>query len=62
MGYWLNWLMKKIDPHKGILINNYLILDFLENHTKHPVNIHDCKEFLRKESNLFYIGLTKAWA
>lgn len=62
VGYWLNWLMKKIDPHKGILINNYLILDFLAKHTEHSVSIDDCKEFLSNESNAFYMGLTKAWA
>lgn len=32
-GYWFDWFKPKIEPTLGNLINNYLILKFLQNYT-----------------------------
>lgn len=62
VGSWLNMFMKKLDPLTALLINNSLILKFLQETTGHDTDIEDCLTLLQKESANFTSGLTKPWA
>lgn len=54
--------MRKIDPRKGLRINNYLLLRFLKQHVGIDSDINDCEEYLKKEQENILEGLTKPWA
>lgn len=61
-GYWLNWFMRKLDPHLALKLNNALILRFLKQHTHDPGNIDDVEMFLDAEKVNVVAGLPKPWA
>lgn len=62
VGYWLNWFMKKLNPEIALNINNALILTFLHEYIKEPVNINELQEYLHKQRQNYAFGLTKPWA
>ncbi|XP_074040953.1 platelet-activating factor acetylhydrolase isoform X2 [Leptinotarsa decemlineata] len=61
VGYWLNWMMRKIDPHLALKINNALILTFLHRCMKTPADIQESEQFLEAMKEFYEEGLTKPW-
>ncbi|KAF5270186.1 hypothetical protein FQR65_LT05666 [Abscondita terminalis] len=61
-GSWLNWFMKKLDPHLALQLNNALALKFLKQYTNHPETIEDCEKLLEAEKTHVVSGVTKPWA
>lgn len=61
-GYWLNWFMKKLPANKSARINNALIIRYLKERVGIPKNITEYEDYLLKENDNYYFGLTKPWA
>lgn len=61
-GYWMNWFMKKLDPVVALRINSSLILCFLNKYLNFPIDIKDCRDYLKAHHDLYQEGLTNPWA
>ncbi|KAG5890183.1 hypothetical protein JTB14_014349 [Gonioctena quinquepunctata] len=61
VGYWLNWLMKKVDPHFALQLNNAFILSFLHECFHFPDDVQEYEHFLERNKGYYETGLTKPW-